>query len=342
VIVVDGTWSQARKVLKQNPFLLALPRIGLTPERPSNYRIRAEPSAECVSTIEAVVHLLGALEGAPERFRPILTAFDRMVDLQIAERDRRSGPPRRIERRGPRAPRVDVAVAALRARPADVVAVYAEANGWAAGSGPGGADELIQLTAERVATGERYEAVVAPRRPLGPSVALHLELPEARLLAGEPVAEALARFEAFLRPADLLCGWGPYALGLLRAEGAPGRDFADLRLACARVLKRRPGGVEQAVRLLGQAALPRPAGQGRAGRRAGGAAPGTRPRGQPKLTRRPRPSSGAAPPPRPSPRRAGGGTGAPRRWRSPSRPAAGPRPWRWRGRRPAARGGPPR
>ena len=70
VIVVDGTWSQARKVVKQNPFLQALPRLAFTPERPSNYRIRAEPSAECVSTIEAVVHLLGALEGAPERFRP--------------------------------------------------------------------------------------------------------------------------------------------------------------------------------------------------------------------------------------------------------------------------------
>ena len=61
VIVVDGTWSQARKVIKLNPFLQALPRIGLTPPRPSNYRIRAEPSAECVSTIEAVVHLLGEL-----------------------------------------------------------------------------------------------------------------------------------------------------------------------------------------------------------------------------------------------------------------------------------------
>ena len=267
VIVVDGTWSQARKVLKLNPFLLALPRIGLAPERPSNYRIRAEPSAECVSTIEAVVHLLGALEGAPERFQPILTAFDRMVDLQIAERDLRRGPPRRIVRKGPRPPRVDLAVATLRARPADVVALYAEANGWAAGEGPGGADELVQLAAVRIATGERFEAVVAPRRPLGPNVALHLELSAARLLGGEPVAEALARFEAFLRPGDLFCGWGTYAAGLLRAEGAARRDLADLRLACARVLGRRPGGVEQAVRLLGQPELPPPEGEGRAGRR---------------------------------------------------------------------------
>jgi DTW domain-containing protein YfiP len=267
VIVVDGTWSQARKVIKQNPFLQALPRIGLTPDRPSNYRIRAEPSVECVSTIEAVVHLLGALEGAPDRFRPILEAFDRMIDLQIAERRRRSGPPRRLERRGARRPRVDVTVAALRARAAEVVALYAEANAWATGTGPEGEPELVQLVAIRPASGERFEAVVAPRRALGPGVPAHLEVPEARLLAGEPAGAALARFQDFLRPGDLFCGWGPYAHGLLRAEGGPQRDFADLRLACARRLGRRPGGVEQAVRLLGGSELPPSIGEGRAGRR---------------------------------------------------------------------------
>jgi DTW domain-containing protein YfiP len=266
VIVVDGTWSQARKVLKQNPFLEDLPRLAFTPERPSNYRIRAEPSGECVSTIEAVVHLLGALEGAPERFRPILEAFDRMVDLQIAERQRRTGPPRRREKRS-RRPRVDVTVAALRSRPGDVLALYAEANAWATGSQVEGEAELIQLGAARPLTGERFEALIAPRRALGPSVPLHVEIEAERLLAGQPVAEALARFAAFLRPGDLFCGWGPYALGLLRAERAPVRDFADLRLASARRLRRRPGGVEQAVRLLGRADLPAPIGPGRAGRR---------------------------------------------------------------------------
>jgi DTW domain-containing protein YfiP len=267
VIVVDGTWSQARKVIKQNPFLQALPRLAFTPERPSNYRIRAEPSAECVSTIEALVHLLGALEGAPERFRPILEAFDRMVDLQLAERERRTGPPRRRARPRQRRPRVDVTVEALRSRPADVVALYAEANAWPLDGPMSGETELVQLVAARPLTGERFEAVLAPRRPLGPGVATHLEVAAERLLGGEEAAPALARFEAFLRPGDLLCGWGPYALGLLAAEGEPPREFADLRLACARTLKRRPGGVEQAVRLLGRADLPPSIGAGRAGRR---------------------------------------------------------------------------
>jgi DTW domain-containing protein YfiP len=267
VIVVDGTWTQARKVVKQNPFLQALPRLAFTPERPSNYRIRAEPSVECVSTIEALVHLLGALEGAPERYRPILEAFDRMIDLQIEEQQRRSGPPRRLARPRARRPRVDLTLATLRSRPADVVALYAEANAWATGCDVEGEAELVQLVAARPLGGERFEAVLAPRRPLGPGVATHLELDAERLLAGEPAEAALARFREFLRPGDLFCGWGPYALGLLHAEGVAMREFADLRLACARTLKRRPGGVEQAVRLLGRAELPAPLGLGRAGRR---------------------------------------------------------------------------
>ena len=71
VIIVDGTWSQARKVVKHNPFLQNLPRLAFRPDKPSNYRIRAEPSDDCVSTIEAVVHLLGALEGDSQKFLPI-------------------------------------------------------------------------------------------------------------------------------------------------------------------------------------------------------------------------------------------------------------------------------
>jgi hypothetical protein len=253
--------------VRQNPFLQELPRLAFRPERPSNYRIRAEPSAECVSTIEALVHLLGALEGDVARYRPILEAFDRMIDLQIEEQQRRSGPPRRLSRPRARRPRVDLTLETLRSHPADVVALYAEANAWASGSPVEGEAELVQLVAARPHTGERFEALLAPRRPLGPGVATHLELPEGTLLRGEPVTEALARFAAFLRPGDLFCGWGPYALRLLLAEGVAPREFADLRLACARSLKRRPGGVEQAVRLLGRAELPAPLGQGRAGRR---------------------------------------------------------------------------
>jgi hypothetical protein len=264
LIVVDGTWAQARKVISKNPFLHALPRIGLKPAQPSNYRIRKEPTEDCVSTIEAVVHVLGALEGDPERFKPLLSAFDRMVDLQLDYAGRRAGPPR-VRYKKPLRLRVDPTLEELRSRPDDVVALYAEANAYPVDSRIEGEAEVIQLVAMR--RGARFEALIAPRRPLAPSAPVHLELPAERILAGEPVAQALLRFRGFVREGDLFCGWGRYALDLLRAEAAPERPFTDLRLLAARRLKRRPGGVEQAVRLLGRAELPEPLGEGRAGRR---------------------------------------------------------------------------
>lgn len=88
LVVVDGTWSQARKLLAMNPMLAALPRIGLVPTRPSRYAIRREPAAHCLSTVEAVVETLGRLEGDQAKFLPVLFAFDYLVATQIACADR--------------------------------------------------------------------------------------------------------------------------------------------------------------------------------------------------------------------------------------------------------------
>src|SRR5450755_4606253 len=62
LVVVDGTWSQAKKLVKKSPALAALPRYAFVPPSPSEYRIRREPREDFVSTIEALMHVLGALE----------------------------------------------------------------------------------------------------------------------------------------------------------------------------------------------------------------------------------------------------------------------------------------
>jgi DTW domain-containing protein len=81
------------------------------------------------------------------------------------------------------------------------------------------------------------------------------------------VAAAMARWRAFVRPADLFCVWGRYPLDLLRAEGGPERGIVDLRGFTTQRLDRRAGGIEQAARLLGGDGLPPPWTDGRAGRR---------------------------------------------------------------------------
>ncbi len=259
LIVVDGTWGQARKVLARNPILAALPRIGLKPSRPGNYRIRREPAPHCLATIEAVVDVLGRLEGDGARFTPMLRAFEQMVDTQLACVATRRRPyyherkRRRRNRNG--------AVFAWAARRTDLVLVYGEANAY-----PGGRAELVQLVALRPSTGERFAALIAPRLPLAATTLYHLELPAERLVTGEPIGTALARWRTFLRPSDLLCAWGRHTIDLLRAESAPERPLVDLREAATRRLGRKSGGMEQAAALLGREAPPSWA-AGRAGRR---------------------------------------------------------------------------
>lgn len=84
LVVVDGTWSEARKVIGRTPALAALPRIGLAPAAPGRYRIRRAPAPHCLSTVEAVVDVLGALAGDPDRYVALLASFEQLVEEQLA------------------------------------------------------------------------------------------------------------------------------------------------------------------------------------------------------------------------------------------------------------------
>ncbi|NTX17443.1 DTW domain-containing protein [Myxococcus sp. CA056] len=262
LIVVDGTWPQAKKVVARNPLLAGLPRIGFVPRRPSNYRIRAEPADHCVSTIEAVVEILGLLEGEPERFDTMLKAFEYMVDTQLGRQSTRTSPNRRRIHFGPWRPPQE-----LRSLAEDfenLVVFYGEANAH-----PTGADippELVHVVACRPATGERFEAIIAPEQPLARSTTLHVELSEEVLRAGEPRVQALERFERFLRPDDELAVWTTFALDLLWSGGVQRRPARNVRLATARALEGKAGGVEHAMELLAGPDVPSWA-PGRAGTR---------------------------------------------------------------------------
>jgi DTW domain-containing protein YfiP len=265
LLVIDGTWIQARKMLERNAVLRTVPRIGFVPRVPGRYRIRREPAEHCRSTVEAVVEVLGRIEQDPERYRPLLGAFDQMVEAQLVYKEARPNPYHRTPRR--RRARAEPECDLLRARWQDLVVVHGESNAYPRGSDVPGRSELVQLVAERPASGERFAAVIAPRRPLAPATPTHLEISAAELLAGEPVAGALARWRAFVRPDDVLCTWGSYAADLLGAEGEAAREGVDLRVAMARRLCRSAGGVEAAVRELGVEELPPAWIGGRAGRR---------------------------------------------------------------------------
>jgi DTW domain-containing protein YfiP len=83
LVVPDGTWRKARKLLHLNPLLASLPRVQLTDAEPSRYRLRKAPGLGALSTLEAITQALEALE-APASFQALLKPFDALIEGQIA------------------------------------------------------------------------------------------------------------------------------------------------------------------------------------------------------------------------------------------------------------------
>lgn len=248
LVVLDGTWWQAKKLFQYNPELESLPRYSLSPSAPSRYRIRREPALHCISTIEAIGEALAVLEPGGFDREALLKPFEAMVDHQLRYADARSSPRHLAYRSRPRKPRLPKL---LRERETDLVVGYGEANAWPRGSELGGDAEVLHWVAERVSTGERFEALIAPRRPLSPSFEVHARVPSELVVQGESFAAFAERWRAFFRDTDLLVGWGFYASERLAAEGIALPDRLDLRMLSRRQLRKKTGEVVACARELG-------------------------------------------------------------------------------------------
>lgn len=89
IVVIDGTWATARKMVHLSQNLKPLPRVCFTPPGPSNFRVRQQPRVDCYSTIEAIHHTLDLLGDAcgfniqAREHDSLLDTFDKMVNRQI-------------------------------------------------------------------------------------------------------------------------------------------------------------------------------------------------------------------------------------------------------------------
>jgi DTW domain-containing protein YfiP len=83
LVVPDGTWRKARKLLHLNPELAALPRVTLGVVPATRYRLRKAPGPDALSTLEAITHALQIIE-APRSFAPLLVPFEALIEQQIA------------------------------------------------------------------------------------------------------------------------------------------------------------------------------------------------------------------------------------------------------------------
>ncbi|WP_373048334.1 tRNA-uridine aminocarboxypropyltransferase [Vulgatibacter sp.] len=64
LVVLDGSWRQARRIFLRCPALHALPRLSLPAPAVAAPRLRAAPDPAAMSTLEAIARALEILDGA--------------------------------------------------------------------------------------------------------------------------------------------------------------------------------------------------------------------------------------------------------------------------------------
>jgi len=210
LVVIDGTWHQARALFRDHVWLQHLPRYKLSPATPSRYRLRKEPAADCISTIEAITLALSILEPETE-MSGLISAFDALIDDQIEHARTRARIPRQRERRRFEWRRLPRALLEDFAR---LVIVYGEATH------PHGdlsrQTELVQWVALRPSDAATFDCVLLP--PGGMPSAGHLRH---LMLDAETVASGVAldvfreRWLDFLGRDAIVAAWNPRTLALL-------------------------------------------------------------------------------------------------------------------------------
>src|SRR3954465_11424340 len=80
IVLLDGTWSQAKALWGRNAGMWKCQRVILGPKRPSAYgKLRKEPRADGLATIEAAAMLLAGLEKRPDIAETLNGSFERLL-----------------------------------------------------------------------------------------------------------------------------------------------------------------------------------------------------------------------------------------------------------------------
>ncbi|HND54022.1 MAG TPA: tRNA-uridine aminocarboxypropyltransferase, partial [Pirellulaceae bacterium] len=215
LVVIDGTWHQAKTLLRDVPGLSRLPRFRLAPAEPSRFLIRKEPTAESLSTVEAVVMALRVLEPDTSGFERLLAAFYQMVAEQDAQPKLRASRRRLVELR-----RELVKVPhAFRDGLQNIVVGYGELAEGGRHAQLGAAQRPVYWVAERLDTGERFACTIRPDSPLSDSFLSHLQLSREHWVDAVTLDEARARWAEFLKPDDQVTVYHAGGLRLVEQLG---------------------------------------------------------------------------------------------------------------------------
>lgn len=232
LVVIDGTWPQARSLYRHNPWLAALPHYALSPAAPSAYRIRREPDERFLSTIEAIAGALAAIEPNTAGLPHLLGSFRSMIDDQVEYA--RTPVPRVLRRRrvGPRRLRL----------PDDLVIAHAEVTRDASGR-----SEVLLCAAVQVATGEVFQAYGCTEAlEASDGLLLHMGLARRDVAGGFAQATLGARWVAFVGGRPHLC-WSQSTVAAMHAMAPSIAPALMLKGAYCNALRRRAGALEAVV-----------------------------------------------------------------------------------------------
>ncbi len=215
LIIIDGTWHQAKTIVRDVLQLHDLPCYRLAPTSPGQYRIRREPNAHSLSTLEATVGALHALEPSTTGLDQLLDAFDQMVQKQLGhpathavwrEKKSRQTHPRNVPQ-------------AMLQNAENLVIAYGEATPGE--HGRRNANSLpVNWVAQRLGTLERFSSLLQQEQSLSDAVMGHMRLSTEDFRAALSHDEFRRQWQQFLRPNDVLVVYHQKTSQLLRQAGA--------------------------------------------------------------------------------------------------------------------------
>ncbi len=223
LVVIDGTWAQSKTILRDLPQLQRLPCFKLAPSQPGQYRIRLEPTDTSLSTVEATVQALQAIEPETPGLEQLLVAFDTMVQRQLDHPSVGRG----AYSNGPKSGQTVNVPKALLGEPTRIVVAYGEAGYRDPKRLTAGETVRPPLfwVAQRLGEQKVFARAIEPDVELTPSFLKHLELSKQHFESAISIDAFRDHWQCFVQADDILVVYNRGSICLLENVGA---DFVEL------------------------------------------------------------------------------------------------------------------
>lgn len=83
IVLLDGTWPQAKAIFTRSPVLQKLRQVKLVGSLTSHYVIRTQPATGCLSTLETAASALSTLEGDPSITEQLVQPLIELCKFQL-------------------------------------------------------------------------------------------------------------------------------------------------------------------------------------------------------------------------------------------------------------------